>query len=299
MAQFSGGTIFQVGDGGGPEEFTSIADVLAINGVNFTLEVLDSTNLEDIARARIDLNFEPDNATQTGFLSRLEAKSINTYRIIWPTFPTVQLGDTIVRAGNTFDSSGAHELFTGQKIWFVTTDTLPTSSPQINETVPWFVAVVDSDTFTVYTTSLDAMAGTNQVTMSNGGSGTHSFVADALEVASVTAGTDTITTTQNHDLRTGQPFQFIGSVPSALATLTTYYAIRTGATTFKPALTNALAIGGTPIDIADDGATFFVAQATTWEFSALVTDATPTASTGEKLLATLTLNITDTVTFIA
>lgn len=68
-----------------------------------------------------------------------------------------------------------HGLYTGQKVRFTTTVTLPTGLA-LNTT--YFVKVIDANTFNVATTLANACAGTLIAT--SGGSGTHSMVACSI-----------------------------------------------------------------------------------------------------------------------
>lgn len=68
-----------------------------------------------------------------------------------------------------------HGLADGQAIEFTTTDTLPTSSPQIVTGTKYFINVVDADELTVHTTQADAIADTGKIDFSDSGAGTHSI----------------------------------------------------------------------------------------------------------------------------
>lgn len=72
------GTLFKIGDGGGSEVFTTIAEVLNISGPGLKREVVDVTNMDstegwrervptllDGGEISLDLNFLPETATQS------------------------------------------------------------------------------------------------------------------------------------------------------------------------------------------------------------------------------------------
>lgn len=94
------GTLLQRGDGGGPETFTSVAEIYNISGPNPSRENIDLTHHEspsdyreyvpsfkDGGEISFDANFLPDNSTQdatTGILSDFENGTIKNYQIVFP-----------------------------------------------------------------------------------------------------------------------------------------------------------------------------------------------------------------------
>jgi hypothetical protein len=78
---------------------------------------------------------------------------------------------------------------------------------------------------------------------------------DGQKVFTADNTTETMTSTA-HELRTGSAFTVSnvgGALPTGLAASTTYYAIRTGANTIKPASSFANALAGTAINFTTDG----------------------------------------------
>lgn len=94
------GTLFQVGDGGGPEAFTTLAEVRSIDGPDMSLEFVDATHMEspsnfreiiptflDAGEVSVDVNFLPNHATQdgaTGVLADWLARTLRNFKIVWP-----------------------------------------------------------------------------------------------------------------------------------------------------------------------------------------------------------------------
>ena len=120
-----------------------------------------------------------------------------------------------------------------------------------------------------------------------------------LTVSSVDTVANDVTTSVSHGLHTGQPIRIASSttVPAGLVAATTYYAIYVDADELSFALTNALAVAGTAIDITGEGeGTITITKGSKAIFPAVVTDAAPTANLGEALTGTITLDVTGAVT---
>lgn len=81
---------------------------------------------------------------------------------------------TATRNANNIDCSAAHGLVIthGDAVHFTTTTTLP--PPLVVGTI-YYSRYVDSDTFSVFPTKADALANTNQITLTGAGVGTHTF----------------------------------------------------------------------------------------------------------------------------
>jgi hypothetical protein len=77
----------------------------------------------------------------------------------------------------------------------------------------------------------------------------------SLTISSFTNGTEIVTTSTTHNLKTGVKVQLVedNTLPAELAESTTYYVIEDGATTLKLASTLEDAGAGTAIDFTDDG----------------------------------------------
>src|SRR5665213_2915554 len=99
-AIFARGTLLKIGDGGGTEAFTTIAEVITLAGPDLTLDMIDvtshdSTNgareriggLLDIGQITASVNFIPTNATQS-FTSGLIHDQLNRvkrdFQLVFP-----------------------------------------------------------------------------------------------------------------------------------------------------------------------------------------------------------------------
>lgn len=94
------GTLLKIGDGGGTEVFTTIAEVTKIGGPKFKLNTKEVTShsspggwKESIAtileagEVSADLNFIPTTATQSqsgGLLRDLKNKTLRNFKIVFP-----------------------------------------------------------------------------------------------------------------------------------------------------------------------------------------------------------------------
>lgn len=91
------GTLLQIGDGGGPEVFTTMAEVLSISGPNETRETLDVTNmdspnntrekilaLKDSGSVTFDMNFLGTNAQQNQLKTDMDAGTLRNFKIVMP-----------------------------------------------------------------------------------------------------------------------------------------------------------------------------------------------------------------------
>lgn len=94
------GTLLQIGDGGGPENFTSIAEVRNVSGPELTLDTAEATHHtspggwdEHIAtllrggEVTASLNFLPADATQSfaaGLLKDMTDKTLRNFKVIFP-----------------------------------------------------------------------------------------------------------------------------------------------------------------------------------------------------------------------
>ncbi len=91
------GTLMQIGDGGGPEVFTTIAEVLSISGPTESRETIDVTNMDSAGNRRekisalidsgsvtFDMNFTGSNAQQNQLKTDMEAGTLRNFKIIMP-----------------------------------------------------------------------------------------------------------------------------------------------------------------------------------------------------------------------
>lgn len=98
------GTLLKLGDGGGPETFTTIAEVRDIQGPSLTLNTEDATNHssaggweEKIAttlaggQVKFECNFIPGHATHSqaaGFIKDLKNKTLRNFQLVFPSATT-------------------------------------------------------------------------------------------------------------------------------------------------------------------------------------------------------------------
>jgi predicted secreted protein len=94
------GTLLKIGDGGGTEVFTSIAEVTDIQGPSFKLDTQDVTGytspggwrekipgLLDAGDVKLTLSFLPTNATHsqsTGLLRDMKNKTKRNFQLVFP-----------------------------------------------------------------------------------------------------------------------------------------------------------------------------------------------------------------------
>ena len=94
------GTLLKIGDGGGSEVFTTIAEVSNISGPSLSLEMIEVTNhsstagwkeriggLLDGGEVSFDVNFIPTNATQSysaGLVKDMVGRTKRNFKIVFP-----------------------------------------------------------------------------------------------------------------------------------------------------------------------------------------------------------------------
>ncbi len=90
-------TLLAIGDGGGPEVFTNIAEVFGITGPGLSADILDVTHMESPGRFRekivglldagevsFEINWIPDNATHAKFITDFKARTKRNFEVTWP-----------------------------------------------------------------------------------------------------------------------------------------------------------------------------------------------------------------------
>ena len=98
-ALFAQGTLLQIGDGGGPEVFTTIDEVVGISGPGMSRAALDASNhsspdaweekikgMKAGGEVTFELNFKPGEATHgvgTGLLADLEDNTKRNFKLIF------------------------------------------------------------------------------------------------------------------------------------------------------------------------------------------------------------------------
>lgn len=94
------GTLLQIGDGGGPENFTTIGEVKDISGPDLKLNTEDVTNhsspggwmekvgtLLEAGTVDFDINYVPTEATHdatTGLLADMIARTKRNFKLVFP-----------------------------------------------------------------------------------------------------------------------------------------------------------------------------------------------------------------------
>jgi predicted secreted protein len=100
MAISAFGTLLKIGDGAGPEVFTTVAEVKAIGGPTIKVDTVDLTThsssgawreflptLIDAGELTFDVNFLPTNATHsqsTGLLKDLKNRTKRNWQLVFP-----------------------------------------------------------------------------------------------------------------------------------------------------------------------------------------------------------------------
>lgn len=91
------GTLLKRGDGGSPETFTVIAEVLDIKPPSFSADTEEVTHQEspggfkeyvvtllDAGEVTFDVNFIPTDASHQGLLSDLQARAKRNFQLVFP-----------------------------------------------------------------------------------------------------------------------------------------------------------------------------------------------------------------------
>jgi len=90
------GTLLARGDGGSPENFTTIAEVTAINGPELELELADVTShdstyreylagIADYGEVNFDVNMVPDDTQHNGLVSDAENGTLRNFTLTLPS----------------------------------------------------------------------------------------------------------------------------------------------------------------------------------------------------------------------
>lgn len=100
-AEFAQGTKLKVGDGGGPEVFTTLAEVLDISGPSLSMETVGATShdspsgyteviagLKSGGEVTFDIQYIPSNATHKkaagGILQDFEDRALRNFELVFP-----------------------------------------------------------------------------------------------------------------------------------------------------------------------------------------------------------------------
>jgi len=94
------GTLLKIGDGGGTEVFTTIAEVSNISGPGLAMDTIDVTNhssptawrqyvagLKDAGEVSFDINYTPTAATHnatTGLLKDMNDRTLRNFKLVFP-----------------------------------------------------------------------------------------------------------------------------------------------------------------------------------------------------------------------
>lgn len=104
MAKFDAyGTILKIGDGGGPEVFTAIAQVTDITGPGLSLDTIDVTThdsvdawrefiggLKDAGEVSFEVIFDPDSATHIALRTDMDSRVKRNFQLIFPDNTSTQ-----------------------------------------------------------------------------------------------------------------------------------------------------------------------------------------------------------------
>jgi predicted secreted protein len=94
------GALLKIGDGGGPETFTTVAEVRDVNGLNLSMDTHEVTQqtspggwkeriagLLDAGTVTFTVNFLPNDATQgysTGLLRDMNNRTRRNFKVVFP-----------------------------------------------------------------------------------------------------------------------------------------------------------------------------------------------------------------------
>lgn len=89
-------TLLKIGDGGGPEVFTTVAEIFNLTGPGLVGEPIDITHMEspgrfrehlvgllDATEASWDMNWIPDNSIHAGLITDYKARTKRNFEVIW------------------------------------------------------------------------------------------------------------------------------------------------------------------------------------------------------------------------
>lgn len=90
-------TLLAIGDGGGPEVFTTIAEIFNIGGPALAGEIIDVTHMESPGRFRekivgildggevsLELSWIPDNTVHAGIITDFKNRTKRNFELTWP-----------------------------------------------------------------------------------------------------------------------------------------------------------------------------------------------------------------------
>lgn len=117
------GTLVKIGDGGSPENFTTVAELAKIDGPNMQANTIDVTvhnsgspwrrfisGLIDGGELKLTINFVPQNATHNysaGLLSDFVNRAKRNFQLVFPEGTTWLLPTIITSFQTTSDPAGA------------------------------------------------------------------------------------------------------------------------------------------------------------------------------------------------
>lgn len=118
QAVSSSGTLLKRGDGGGPETFTTIAEVLDISGPGMEAGTEEVTShdsggwrefihtLLTMGEVTYDVNFfdDPTQDHETGLIDAWMTKSVDNYQIVFPTSPVLTVTFAALVTGVEMDA---------------------------------------------------------------------------------------------------------------------------------------------------------------------------------------------------
>jgi hypothetical protein len=177
------GTILQIGQGGSPLTYLSVAEIRSITPAGIERDMIEVTHMEsplafkEFLAAMLDgvpvdmgLNYLPADPSHQQMLAALvqsdPADQVNAYRTVFPDFGATSV--TATESGGTWTTGSPHGFATPQPIILATTGALP--APLLPGQRYW-CNVLGTSTFALFNNSSDAANNTNAISLS-GGSGT-------------------------------------------------------------------------------------------------------------------------------
>lgn len=94
-------------------------------------------------------------------------------------------GKAFTAAAGTTCTCNSHGMATGRAVKVYSTGSLPSSTPFLLTTAVYYVRVLSASTFSLHESDDDANDGTDPITFTNGGSGTHTITDGDLEINGV------------------------------------------------------------------------------------------------------------------
>ncbi len=174
------GTLFQYGDGS--SQFTTIAELTAVNGPSLSRDTFDVTHMDsswmdhigalpDGGEVSVDLNWLPADATQNQMHTDLTGVARN-YRVRWNNYGAATVTFTTDFGTDEQLDAAAHGMETGEPFRVTTSSALPAG---LSTDTTYYCRRLSAGTLTAHTTSAGAVAGTGTVDITDDGTGTQTI----------------------------------------------------------------------------------------------------------------------------